>query len=101
MFLYVCAEVPFLFSYLQVLIKSIPKTKEMVKQDNAMAREMRAIGGIHALEKKRTPPAAGGSGAAASEAAKKEEEARCGRRLKMSRTLRRSRRWPPSKQRSG
>ena len=39
-----------------------------------MAREMRAIGGIHALEKKRTPPAAGGSGAAASEVATKKKK---------------------------
>ena len=47
----------------------------MAKKNNAMSREMRAIGGIHALEKKRTPPAVGGSDAAAAEAAKKKKPA--------------------------
>ena len=46
----------------------------MAKKNNAMSREMRAIGGIHALEKKRTPPAAGGSDAAAAEAAQKKKK---------------------------
>ena len=45
----------------------------MVNKNSAMAREMRAIGGIHALDRKKAPAAEGGSGAAAAEARKKKQ----------------------------